>query len=118
MQPSYETYMFWLEVSISSIIPLTILSFKKNRESRKWLYISSCLVVAGALFNRLNVSVTALSKSSGYNYFPNIYEISVTAMLVTLGMFAFSLAVKYLPIFEEVQEEEITDEPEAVVEEA
>ncbi len=108
IQPTHETYMFWSEVLISSIVPASILLFKKNRESRKLLYISACLVVAGALFNRLNVSVTSILKSSGYNYFPSVYEISITAMLVVMGMFAFSMAVKYLPIFEDVTETEAT----------
>ncbi|RSN71838.1 molybdopterin oxidoreductase, partial [Candidatus Methanodesulfokora washburnensis] len=42
---------------------------------------------------------------SGAIYFPTWAEISVTGMLVALEALAFTLAVKYLPIFPEIKRE-------------
>jgi len=98
---SEATLWFYAEIVIGIIIPAFILLSRENRQKRSMLYISSVLVIAGFLFNRLNVSITSVTTQTGINYFPSIYEIGVTLMLVVAGMYAFKLAVKYLPVFEE-----------------
>ena len=99
--PSKETYMFYLEILIGTFIPVFLLSQKKIREDRKWLYISTIFVISGFILNRFNVSITGLEKSSGFSYFPSFDEISITAMLVVLAMFAFRVVVKNFPVFED-----------------
>ncbi len=86
---STETYLFYLEVMLGTIVPIYLLSFRKFREDRKWLYIISVCVISGLILNRLNVSITGLASSSGVNYFPSFDEISITMMLVVLALFAF-----------------------------
>ncbi|MFA6977969.1 MAG: Ni/Fe-hydrogenase cytochrome b subunit [Ignavibacteriaceae bacterium] len=105
---STETYLFYLEIIVGTIIPICLLSQKKFRDDKKWLYISSISVISGLILNRLNVSVTGLAASSGVNYFPSFDEISITLMLVVLAVFAFRLVVKNFPVF--IDEEE-NDEP-------
>lgn len=92
---------FYAEIIIGSVIPAFILLSKENRNSRSMLYFSAVLIIAGFLFNRLNVSITSITTQTGVQYFPSFYEISVTLMLVVVGMYAFKLAVKYLPVFTE-----------------
>lgn len=99
--PSMETYLFYLEIIIGTLIPIYLLSFKRFRNSRKWLYVISVLVISGLILNRLNVSITGLAATSGVDYFPSYDEITITAMLVVLGLFAFRMAAKYFPLFEE-----------------
>lgn len=109
---SNETYMFYLELFIGTVVPAYLLSQKRFRESRKWLYISAVFVIGGFLLNRINVSITSLTGSANYNYFPSIYEISITMMLVAVGMVAFRLIIQNFPVFEELHEGE--EENEAV----
>lgn len=109
---SSETYMFYLELFVGTVVPVYLLSQKKFRESRKWLYISALFVIGGFLLNRVNVSITSLTGSANFNYFPSIYEISITIMLVTVGMVAFRLITQNFPVFEELHEE--GEESEAV----
>ncbi|MDR3626212.1 MAG: Ni/Fe-hydrogenase cytochrome b subunit [Ignavibacteriaceae bacterium] len=99
--PSKETYLFYLEILIGTFIPIFLLSQKKVREDRKWLYFSAIFVIAGFMLNRLNVCTTGLERSAGYTYFPSFDEVSITLMLVVLAMFAFRLVVKFFPVFEE-----------------
>ena len=99
--PSTETYLFHLEILIGTFIPIYLLSYKKYREDKKWLYIISIFVISGFILNRMNVSITGLAASSGKNYFPSFDEISITMMLVVLAMFAFNLIVKNFPVFTE-----------------
>jgi Ni/Fe-hydrogenase subunit HybB-like protein len=93
--------MFYLEILLGTFIPIFLLSRKKIREDRKWLYISTIFVMSGFILNRFNVSITGLERSAGYTYFPSFDEISITVMLVVLAMFAFRLVVKNFPVFEE-----------------
>jgi len=102
--PSYETYMFFLEVIVGTFVPVALLGNQKIRNSRLGLYISAIFVIAGFLLNRLNVSVTSLTTYAGYAYFPSISEISITLMIVVLGMWAFGLIVRNFPVFEAHQE--------------
>ena len=109
---STESILFLSELLIGTFIPVAILFNKKLRESRLWLYISAVFVIAGFMFNRLNVSITAISGINNAGYFPSIYEIGVTMMLIVLGMWAFGFAVKFFSVFEneETEEQELTVE--------
>lgn len=97
--PSMETSLFYLEIIIGTIVPIYLLSYKKFREDKKWLYIISICVISGLILNRLNVSITGLVASSGINYFPSFDEISITIMLVVLAIFAFRLIAKNFSVF-------------------
>ena len=106
---STETYLFYLEIMIGTIIPIGLLSQRKFREDKKWLYIISIGVISGLILNRLNVSITGLAASSGVNYFPTFDEISITMMLVVLAIFAFRLIAKNFPVFINEVSEDLVD---------
>ncbi|HEV2469101.1 MAG TPA: Ni/Fe-hydrogenase cytochrome b subunit [Candidatus Sulfotelmatobacter sp.] len=97
--PGYETYLFWLEISLALILPLILLVQPKVRNSPTGLYFSAVLVVLGFITNRMNVSITGMEGSTGVRYFPKWTELAVTGMIIAIGFAAFGLAVKYLPIF-------------------
>ncbi len=97
---AYETSMFWLEVALTAIPALMVLS-PRVRNSPRGLFACATGVVAGFLVNRLNVSTTALDASSGVRYFPSWMEVAVTMSIVAAGMIVFRLAVQHLPVFED-----------------
>lgn len=97
--PSMETSLFYLEIILGTLIPIYLLSYKKFRADKKWLYIISILVISGLILNRLNVSITGLVASSGINYFPSFDEISITMMLVVIAVFVFRLIAKNFSVF-------------------
>jgi len=99
LKPGYEMYLFWLEISLSLIIPLILLTQKKIRASAGGLYATSVLVVLGFITNRLNVSITGLESSAGMHYVPKWTELAITAAIIAAGFALFGLAAKYLPIF-------------------
>jgi Ni/Fe-hydrogenase subunit HybB-like protein len=98
-QPAYEMYLFWLEISLSLILPLLLLAQKKIRTTAQGLYLAAVLVVLGFITNRLNVSITGLESSVGRHYMPKWTEVAVTGAIIAAGFALFGLAVKYLPIF-------------------
>jgi len=97
--PSTETYFFYLEILIGTLVPIFLLSYKKLIEDKKWIYLTSICVISGLILNRLNVSITGLASSSGVNYFPSFDEINITMMLVVLAIFAFRLIAKNFDVF-------------------
>ena len=99
IQPSYETYLFWVEIMLAIVLPLALLSQRKVRSSAGGLYVAAVMVVLGFITNRLNVSITGMETSAGLRYIPKWTEIAVTGAIIAAGFALFGLAVKYLPIF-------------------
>jgi Ni/Fe-hydrogenase subunit HybB-like protein len=99
--PSYETTMFWLEITLSVLLPIALLSIPKVRNNPIALYAVSVLTVLGFVLNRLNIAMTGMEASAGTRYIPQWSEVAVTLSVVSFGVVAFTLAVKYLPIFHE-----------------
>jgi Ni/Fe-hydrogenase subunit HybB-like protein len=99
LQPGYETYLCWLEISLSLVFPLLLLSQKKIRTTAQGLYLAAVLVVLGFITNRLNVSITGQESAAGMHYIPKWTEVAVTGAIVAAGFALFGLAAKYLPIF-------------------
>lgn len=97
--PGYEGWMFLLEFSLGVILPVTLLAFHRVRTSEGGLVVVGFLAVLGLVANRLNVSVTGMERAAGVSYVPSWMEITVSVGLVVLGMAAFAIAVRYLPIF-------------------
>ncbi len=95
---SLESFMYWAEIILGVVTPLTLLSIPRVRQHKSGLFVSALFVVFGFMLNRLNLSITAIAQYSP-GYFPSWMEISVTLMIVALGFAAFWLAAKFLPIF-------------------
>jgi Ni/Fe-hydrogenase subunit HybB-like protein len=101
-----RSLFFLAEILIGFIAPLLLLLPERFVKSGKVLLLASILVVFGVVMNRFDVLLTAwLYPPSGAIYFPTWAEIPVTGMLVALEALAFTLAVKYLPIFPEIKRE-------------
>ncbi|GBC80962.1 putative Ni/Fe-hydrogenase 2 b-type cytochrome subunit [bacterium HR10] len=105
LEPTYEARMFLAEMMLGVIGPMLLLSVRRVRTDHFGLFVSALLVVLGFIMNRLNVSITGMEASSGVSYFPSWTELSVTFMIVALGFALFGLAVKYLPVFPEMERE-------------
>lgn len=99
VRPGYEMYLFWLEISLSLIFPLLLLTQKKARTTASGLYLAAVLVVLGFITNRLNVSITGLESAAGMHYMPKWTEVAVTGAIIAAGFALFGFAAKYLPIF-------------------
>ncbi len=97
---SEKSLLYYLEVLVGVLVPFGLLIQKSVRENRKWLYIATVLIIAGFILNRMNVAITSISSSAGLNYFPSFNEVSITMMLVVLGMWAFRLVTKHFPVFQ------------------
>ncbi len=105
-QPTFETALFWTEILVGSVIPALLLLSARIRNSERWLPLPATLVVLGFMLHRLDASLTAYQATmTEVRYFPSIWEFAVSAFIVVCGMFAFTLAVRYLEVFPKTAEE-------------
>jgi hypothetical protein len=81
------------------LLPLALLASPAIRRRPEGIVAGAFLAVLGFVMNRLNVSVTGMEGAAGVRYLPSWMEITVSLGLVALGMAAFGLAVRFLPIF-------------------
>ena len=72
VQPGYEMYLFWLEISLCIILPLLLLVQPKIRASANGLYLAAVLVVLGFITNRMNVSITGFEGIHGSSLLPQV----------------------------------------------
>ena len=113
-KPSYEAYFLWLELTLTFVIPIGMLSFKKVRLSPQLLYLASISTVLGFITNRLNIALIGFETFVGHHYEPKWTEFSITLMIIAMGFALFGVAVKYLPIFES-ESKHTLEEPEIPV---
>lgn len=99
LQPSYETWLFLLEVLLGLAAPIVLLLIPRVRQAAGGLYLAAVLTLLGFITNRLNVSTTGMETSAGMHYVPKWTELAVTASIIAVGFAAFALAAKHLPIF-------------------
>ncbi|MFP4527038.1 MAG: NrfD/PsrC family molybdoenzyme membrane anchor subunit [Candidatus Kapaibacterium sp.] len=109
-EASWGSFLFWVEISISVIIPLIIFIFPAKRGNVGLLYLGALLGVVGIVFNRLNVGgLTHLNnlQDIGEFYFPSWTELSVSAAVVSGAILLFFYFVENFRVWEHPPE---TDE--------
>jgi len=103
---SLEANMYLLEMALGVIIPVCMLLAKSIRTNLNGILSVNILVITGVVVNRLNVCVFSMHQytvTKGASYFPSVMEFLVSLGIVSLGVFLFKMAAKYLPLFAEVE---------------
>ncbi|HHU86337.1 MAG TPA: Ni/Fe-hydrogenase cytochrome b subunit [Peptococcaceae bacterium] len=80
---SFESNMFLIEMIVFVIVPIIMYSINSIRTKLWGVLTASILVVAGVIFNRMNVVFTGMADAMGGHYFPTIWE-----WLITIGMWS------------------------------
>ena len=98
---SFQSNLFLLEIVVGVILPIVLFALPQVRQNPTRLFWSSVTVIVGLIFNRFNVSVLGMQRPAGMRYFPHWMEFAITIGLISGGLLAFTLAVRFLPIFSE-----------------
>ena len=105
------TQTFWLlEVFLGGFVPAFLLLFPITRRDDRSLMLALSLVVMSVVINRWNVTLSGLVVPPEWSpgimggvvaasYFPTWTEVAVAVGILGYGLLAFTLGVKYLPIF-------------------
>lgn len=94
-------FLFLTELALGFIIPIILFSSYKVGQNTRWLYHAAQIALLGFIINRLNVSISGFEVVAGKVYIPAWTEMAVTLMIITVGVVAFYLAARYLPVFEQ-----------------
>jgi Ni/Fe-hydrogenase subunit HybB-like protein len=101
-EPSLQAGAFWVEIGLGVIVPAILFAIAPLRKRPAVLFSGALMVVLfGVVLNRLNVGIIGLLPYTGNIYSPSWMEFVVTLTLVSVGVIAFGLAAKYLPVFPE-----------------
>ncbi|MGC2061958.1 MAG: NrfD/PsrC family molybdoenzyme membrane anchor subunit, partial [Thermodesulfovibrionales bacterium] len=103
---SMEANMYLLEMGISVVGPVILLSMKSVRENVRSIFFVNVLVISGVLLNRLNVSIFGVYRdqsATGFSYFPSWMEFVVTLAFISFAIIGFKVSVKYLRVFPETE---------------
>jgi Ni/Fe-hydrogenase subunit HybB-like protein len=101
LEGSTQSMMYIIEISIGVIIPIIILSIRKNRENMAALFIASTMVILGVALNRIDVFLVAFKPLyATHPYFPSIYEITVTSGLVGALVLVYRAVVMIFPVIQ------------------
>ncbi|HBZ02021.1 MAG TPA: Ni/Fe-hydrogenase cytochrome b subunit, partial [candidate division Zixibacteria bacterium] len=110
LEGSTQSMMFIIELSIGVIIPIIILSIRKNRENMMALFISSAMVVLGVALNRIDVFLVAYKPLyATQTYIPSIYEIAVTCGLVCALVLVYRAVVMIFPVIQAPEHDILVD---------
>ena len=113
---------FWsLEVIMAGIIPAIILLYPTFRRNDRLLVTGLGLIVMGIVVNRWNVTLSGLIVPPQWSpgikgnvvaaaYFPSWTEVAVSTGVLGYALMAFTLGVRYLPLFPEAVAEAEEDD--------
>jgi len=91
---------FYLELFGTVALPAALLGFfPAVRRSPAGLLTAAGLAAFGVVLNRFNVAITAYAGYGTFTYFPSIGEVAVTFGLFAIGVLAFDLGTRHLPVY-------------------
>ena len=99
-----DTMALFAELAVGVVIPLVLFSMKSIRRSPPGLFLAAFLVVAGVIFNRINVFLVGYHPAFAEGgYFPAAGEIAVTVGLVAAIMLCYRFFAWFFPVIEGVE---------------
>jgi molybdopterin-containing oxidoreductase family membrane subunit len=106
----YTQTFWWIEIVLGGLIPAFILLYPSLRRNDRALMVGLALIVLAVVVNRWNVTLSGLVAPPDWSpgvlgnvvaasYFPSWTEVAVAIGVLGYGLLAFTLGVKYLPIY-------------------
>ncbi|OGL67444.1 MAG: hypothetical protein A3J27_10255 [Candidatus Tectomicrobia bacterium RIFCSPLOWO2_12_FULL_69_37] len=93
-----QAVSWWMEMGIGAVIPLVLFMTPELIRNRAGLFGTSVLVIAGVVWNRLNVAVVGVIVRPWETYYPYWAEVFITVGIISVGLLAFRWAMRNLPI--------------------
>lgn len=105
------TRTFWgIEILLGAVIPAAILLNARTRRNERALLVALALIIMGVVVNRWNVTLSGLIAPPAWSpgvlgnvvaasYVPSWIEIAVSTGVLGYALLAFTLGVRYLPLF-------------------
>jgi Ni/Fe-hydrogenase subunit HybB-like protein len=98
---AFHSTLYGIEMLLGVLLPIFLLASRRARENPRTLFAAASLIVGGVVLNRLNTALLGwwAYANGGPVYIPSLGELTITFSLVTAGVAAFAIAVRFLPVF-------------------
>jgi Ni/Fe-hydrogenase subunit HybB-like protein len=93
--------LFWAEIVIGMVIPISLFAFRRVRESRLASMIGAFLIMGGIILNRFDVTWFGMSSVNGETYSPHWMEVAILVGVAAGLVLVYSLIARYFPVYEE-----------------
>ncbi|MBT4640828.1 MAG: polysulfide reductase NrfD [Deltaproteobacteria bacterium] len=101
---TWETYLFWVEISLQAIIPIVVFVTPVLRNSKWGLLAGTLSAAAGIIMHRLNTGIVGYFRTAETIYIPNISELLLSFGILAGAGLLFLLLVERFYVFDEPEE--------------
>lgn len=98
---TWESLLFWLEISLQAVLPVTLLSLPSIRRSTLGLAIGTSSAFVGIILHRIDTGIVGYFRSSEAIYVPNVSELVVSFGVLSAAGLCFLFLVERFYIFDE-----------------
>ncbi len=92
---------FLVEVLLFTLVPCALFTHGYRERRIGVIKVAAVMTLLGVMLNRLNVSIIAFNWNKPVHYVPTIWEIWITAMVVTIEIVTFRWIVNRMPVLRE-----------------
>jgi Ni/Fe-hydrogenase subunit HybB-like protein len=96
---NYESWLFWIELLVSAVVPAVLLSIQSIRRSVAGLTTAALMSVAGFVMNRIDVGGLAQIGPTGTRYVPAWTEIWMSLGVVAAAALAYFFVAERFNLF-------------------
>lgn len=89
---------FLVEILIFTLIPCALFTHGYRQQRVELFRIAAIMTLVGILLNRLNVSIIAFNWNSPATYYPTVWEVWVSLMVVFAEILVFRWVVNRMPV--------------------
>jgi Ni/Fe-hydrogenase subunit HybB-like protein len=102
------SWLFLGELVVFGIVPIALFTQERVRMNRWLSFLVGQCTLLGVLLNRFNTTWLGFLPVEGYQYTPSWMEIAIQAGVLAATVVVYSLAARYLPLFDEEHHESQT----------
>ena len=101
---TWESYVFWVEISLQALIPVAILSIPRFRRSAIGLWLGTSSAFLGLVMHRLDVGIVGYFRSAGAIYLPKLSELVFGLGIVCAVGLVFLFLIEHFYILDEPEQ--------------
>jgi Ni/Fe-hydrogenase subunit HybB-like protein len=94
---SVISVMFWLEIACF-VAPLILIGARAQRRNPAKLFLAGVLLMSGGALMRINGFLVGYQTGDGFNYFPTLAELLVTAGIFAVEVLGYIIITRRFPV--------------------
>jgi len=96
-EPTWAALWFWIE-NLAFLAPFVLIARVEQRRNPARLFLAGVAVMAGGTLLRLNGYLITFNSGPGWNYFPALTEVAVTAGFFAIEVLGYIVITRRFPV--------------------